>query len=133
MRAWREHRDLRVGGRILTYVDVRQLHSPGLRVAPRAEVETHYDLQLLQRGHLLEEPPGAQLDQLFGAFRHRGKRVRARAAAGVRRFAQIRVEPVRMRDRWGTVRLEAFSDGVFAIAATLLVLDIGVPASKFDD
>jgi uncharacterized membrane protein len=31
--------------------------------------------------------------------------------------------------RWGTGRIEAFSDGVFSIAITLLVLDIAIPAS----
>jgi len=36
-------------------------------------------------------------------------------------------------NRWETGRIEAFSDGVFAIANTLLVLDIGIPASEFDD
>jgi uncharacterized membrane protein len=49
------------------------------------------------------------------------------------RTRRATVELAVVGNRWETGRIEAFSDGVFAIANTLLVLDIGIPASEFDD
>ena len=37
-----------------------------------------------------------------------------------------------MRDRWDTGRIEAYSDGIFSVAATLLVVDLAVPAADFN-
>jgi uncharacterized membrane protein len=43
------------------------------------------------------------------------------------------LKPCRCENRWETDRAEAFSDGAFAIAISLLILDVNVPEAKIDD
>jgi len=70
-----------------------------------------------------------------GAIRGKGRRDYARAMSNEEPppEAQPEPEPRPRRRGFRTGRLEAFSDGVFAIAITLLILDIGVSGTAGQD